>query len=269
MQSVMVSPSIPFPSLRLALIAGLFASFCGVAALAAPSTQSNTYTKLVSDYMSGKWDDVQTNLKASSTQPSTFDARRRRMSITSGRRWPNAGPGGGDARRQATKVKATIFNIPITAMYDPQQKLGTNVHFTEDSTDVTVGWTFGDMDSDQPAEHGFSKGDLSNSGIWCTLGETAGYLQVPFQSLINLSDADKVKLTRSARLPGKHGSGVLQYAALPAMVVFSIVTILPASVSGIGNRDEPPGTGGDVCGGIGGPPGEISLDPVAGPGGCG
>jgi hypothetical protein len=183
---------------QLALIAGLLVGFAAWPILAAePSTLSENYDKLVSEYMAGKWDDLQIDLKASSTQPSTFttaqkadiDYIRQTLLECHPLWWVRCKAG------KRTQVKASIFGISVTGLYDPLQKEGMRVRFSQDSTDVTLGWAASDMDNPAQAEHGFTKGELNAASIWSSLGMTAGYSQVPFQSLINLSDADKAKLT--------------------------------------------------------------------------
>lgn len=187
-----------FAARRIASLFILMLGFRGGLLLAAtPATQSDRYATLTAEYMSGNWDELQADLKATSPDSVALSPAQKadidyiKQTLTECRPWWWIRCKQG----KRTQLRATIFNLPVTALYDPQQKQGMNVRFTQDSTDVTLGWDSGDMDNPAPAEHGFSKGDLSVSAIWCTLGMTAGYLQVPYQSLINMNEADKVKLT--------------------------------------------------------------------------
>ena len=61
---------------------------------------------------------------------------------------------------------------------------------------ITLGWPAGEMDNAAQAEHGFTKGELNGYVVWSTLGMTQVYLTIPFQSMVNLSQADNLKLTR-------------------------------------------------------------------------
>jgi len=190
--------SLGFRCLRLSLIAGIVVRSVGAALCAAdPPTTAPTYDNLVSEYMAGSWDELASDLKASYGQPNTLtaaqktDVRYINQTLAECRpAWWKACKAG-----KRTQVRASIFGLPVSGLYDPEQKQGMNVRFSEHTQQVAFGWAADDMDNPAPAQHGFSKGELGAGGIWSTLGMTASYIPLPFQSLINLTEADRIKLT--------------------------------------------------------------------------
>jgi hypothetical protein len=191
--------------LRLALLAVMLLHVsAGLIFAADPPTTAPSFDRLVSEYMAGKWDDLDADLKAIVRQPATLTASQKadidyiRQTLAECRPlwWTRSESG------KRTQIRMSIFNVPITAIYDPQQKQGMNVRFSENTRAFTLGWVPEDMVSTAPAEHGFTKGELGAGGVWSTLGMTAGYTVVPFRSLMNMTEIDKIKLTRDLDFQG-------------------------------------------------------------------
>jgi hypothetical protein len=186
------------------LVVSLVLSLAQPILAADPATQSSSYESLVSQYMDGKWADLENDLKASARQTVALTPSQRadveyiRQTLSECRPpwWMRCKAG------KRTQIRQTIFNVPVVALYDPLQKGSMNVRFSENTRDFTLGWASADMDSPAPAEHGFTRGELNGASIWSTLGMSGAYAQVPFSGLMNLSMADKIKLTRDLDFRG-------------------------------------------------------------------
>jgi hypothetical protein len=76
------------------------------------------------------------------------------------------------------------------------------MNFTNNSVSFTIAWPPGDMDNAAEAEHGFSRGDLIDLGIWGQLGTALSWKQVSPQALGSLSPTDKLALMRYQELRG-------------------------------------------------------------------
>jgi len=168
------------------------------------SAPPSVYDKLVSQYMAGKWDDLDTQIKATAKSPGTFsisektdiDYITQALSECNPAWWKPCAGG------KRTQMRVSIFNVPVTAVFDPQQKQGLNAQFNGDERTFLLGCAPGELGSNQQAEHGFTKGELAAGGLWSALGMASGYVQVPLSSLLDNGEAEKIKLQRVLNFRG-------------------------------------------------------------------
>jgi hypothetical protein len=164
---------------------------------AAPSTEPDACDKVIAQYMAGKWDGLEAAIKPIAKQPGILTASQKvdidyitqTLAECHPAWWAPCVAG------KRTQIKVSIFKVPVTAVYDPTQKPGLNADFSDDRT-FTLGLVPGELGSTQQAEHGFTKGELAAGGVWSALGMASGYVQLPMSSLLDSSDAEKLKLQR-------------------------------------------------------------------------
>jgi hypothetical protein len=184
---------------RSLVIAALLSLLGGRVVAADPSPAKEAYDKLVSQYMAGQWDDLETSIKANPhlyvklTTPQKADWDYINQTLTECHpAWWNQAKSG-----KLTQIKMSVFGTSLTALYDPTQKQSMNASFNGDVKTFKLGWVAAEMDNPDQAEHGFTKGELAGDGVWSTLGEAAAYSQLSQQALMSVSsEDDKTKLFR-------------------------------------------------------------------------
>jgi len=102
----------------------------------------------------------------------------------------------------------SVWGRPLVATYDPASKSGISVQWQDAIMKVTVTWSSADMDNPAHAEHGYSKGELNDLGVWCTLGAADGWSRVTLDMLQAMSKATpamKLQLSRYLDFRGNVG----------------------------------------------------------------
>lgn len=162
------------------------------------STQPGVYDKIVSQYMAGKWDDLEAQIKATAKNPGTFSISEKADINYISQALADCHPAWWKpcVAGKRTSIRVSIFNVPVSAVFDPQQKQGVNAQFDGDDRTFLLGWAMGELGSSENAEHGFTKGELAAGGIWSSLGMASGYAQAPLSSLLDNGETQKIKLQR-------------------------------------------------------------------------
>jgi hypothetical protein len=186
-----------FCHLESRMIASLV--ICLIAAVsraAEPPAPPLSYDQVVSQYMAGDWDDLDAKqiAKQSATlgepQKADLDYIAKTLTECHPAWWKQCEAG------KRTPIKVSIFNVPVSAVYDPKQKDGMSANFNGDSKTFTLGWSAADMNNPQQAEHGFTKGEIGAGSVWSALGMSSGYVDVPLDTLTNPTESSKLKLMR-------------------------------------------------------------------------
>ena len=90
---------------------------------------------------------------------------------------------------------AIIWGRNLNTTFDPSGK-GVQFKTVDETPYLTVSWDSKDMDNPNQAEHGYTKGELCNLGVWCNLGVGEAYTSLPIQAFVNLDEHGKAALTR-------------------------------------------------------------------------
>jgi hypothetical protein len=168
----------------------------GPAAKATAAGQA-LYQQISAAYLDGRWDELPKLLKGSPREMAALEAGQR-ADVTALRRvlaecrpewWEMTKRGG------KVSIRTALLGRPLETVFDPAGK-GVNMSVANNRITTSVSWAVADMDNPQHAEHGFSKGELCNLGVWATLGMAGTWTQIPPQALVNLSEADKTRLFR-------------------------------------------------------------------------
>ena len=136
---------------------------------AAPSDDS--YQRICDDYLSGNWQDLEPLLRNGKALAGLSAEQRAelaaiRKAVTEGRPpWWQACKAG-----RRGPLCAVVWGRALDMRFEPGDKSGVRMNSTGNRISLTVSWTAADMDNPQHAEHGFSKGDLADLGVWSTLG---------------------------------------------------------------------------------------------------
>ena len=138
-----------------------------------PAVGSQLYADIVQKYLATDWEPLiadfpkRTRDIAAMTKDQQADITYIRQAIAEGRpSWWNT-----VKQNKKTQITTRLWQRSFTATWDPALK-GVQLTSTNGQITMAVNWPAADMDSPAPAEHGFTKGDLTCAEIWYTL-ETA------------------------------------------------------------------------------------------------
>ncbi|MGA2501230.1 MAG: hypothetical protein ABSH20_26120 [Tepidisphaeraceae bacterium] len=170
----------------------------------APASRPAIYDRIVQEYMSGKWDDLDQDLKASVAEINALPAALKldvtyiRQTVAECRPlwWKQCKAG------QKTPIRSSLWGRNLDLTFDPAGKGGVQVEFIGARRFVTVSWPTAEMDNPDHAEHGYSKGELNNLSISATLGMAQYWAILPLDSIANLNEQQNLLLNRCFDLRG-------------------------------------------------------------------
>jgi hypothetical protein len=179
---------------------------------AAQAESGDLYGRIVAAYMDGDWDVLDKELRAP-PKDLTRLTRAQQADVTYVRQaaaechppWWNPCKAG-----QKATFQANVWNQAIAVTYDPA-KTDASVNNAGGKRSMTAGWPAADMDSTVHAEHGYSKGDLMNVGVWLGMGMAAA---LPTTLPANLDEATKLRISLYIEL--RSDLTVFYYASPPA-----------------------------------------------------
>jgi hypothetical protein len=162
------------------------------------ATPAALHDHLVDQYMKGEWKDLEKELTPPDkdleklTGPQRLDIKYIRDTMTECRPtwWRQC------ADNQEFNFRPTVWGRALRASFDPDAKSNINMTFNNNQASCSLHWETADMDNPAPAEHGFSKGDLSDFSVWSVIGEADSWTTVPLQLQINMKDPQKQQLQR-------------------------------------------------------------------------
>jgi len=179
---------------------------------AAQAESGDLYARIVAGYMDGDWDALDKELRAPQKDLARL-TRAQQADVTYVRQaaaechppwWKQCKAG------QKAAFQANVWNQPIAVTYDPA-KTNSEVNTGSGTRTMTAGWPAADMDSTVHAEHGYSKGDLLNVGIWLNMGLAAG---APTKFPPNMDEATKLRINLYLDL--RSDLAALYYTSPPA-----------------------------------------------------
>jgi len=157
---------------------------------------AGVYPQLVADYMAGKWDDVEAQLKTNAREiaalPPDLAADVRYIRLTLGQchpEWWNRCKAG-----KKCSFMLAQWGRTCSTTFDPAVQ-GIQFQSTGGRVALTLGWDVKDMDNPQEAEHGFTKGEINNLSVWATLGTGVAGSTLP-GDLFGNDEARKLLLNR-------------------------------------------------------------------------
>jgi hypothetical protein len=163
----------------------------------APAPESgDVYARLVRAYMDGDLEQVETELRSSAKEiarlapPQQADVAYLRQAMAECRPpwWKGCKAG------QKTIFQASVWGRPLNVIYEPSAKDGVGLKAAPGDRQATLSWNAAEMDSTQPAEYGYLKGDLNGLGVWSSLGMAAVWSALTPQMLSGLTEKDKLRL---------------------------------------------------------------------------
>jgi hypothetical protein len=160
------------------------------------SKAEEVHAEIVRLYMDGEWEQLGKELKtatarlsgASTAQKADVAYIRQTVAECWPAWWAQCKAG------QKGPIQQTVWGQKLQAMFDPAGKGGVEVKQTGREMTMTVSWDIKTMDNPDHAEHSFTKGDLANLGVWQTMGSAKVWQTLPLQSLVNATEAEKVRL---------------------------------------------------------------------------
>ena len=157
------------PVLPLAAIAAAILISTCTAYAAPPAAAPGSFKELSDLYLQGKLEDFSAALSGFSDAALT-PAEKTDLAYLK-KAYAECRPAWWSLAKQGkpTQIDARVFNDPCSFAFDPKVK---GVSFTQKGGDfsITIGWPANDMDNPGQAEHGYTKGELADLGVWMNLG---------------------------------------------------------------------------------------------------
>jgi len=158
---------------------------------------ADVYSRICQEYLDGKWDALEADLRAvkkpaglSASQQADIAYIRQTVAECRPPWWAQTKAG------QKVAIRPVVWGQPLNLTYDPAGQGGVQVQFTGNTMSLTISWPPVEMDNPAQAEHGYTKGELNNLGVWANLGMAKVWSQTPPQALVGMSEADKLRLLR-------------------------------------------------------------------------
>lgn len=182
------------------LIGGLMLSICIVRSSAAVATEpTDIYRNVVAQFLNGNWDDLPAVMKSHAreiaalpaAQKSDVDYIRRTILECRPAWWAECKAG------KLDRFRPVLWGRGIAAVYDPSAASPVTINYLNDSSLVTIKWNAADMDN--PAVKGeleFTQGEHVDLDIWRNLGTAESWSLIPPRQQINLTEAEKKKVSR-------------------------------------------------------------------------
>lgn len=80
---------------------------------------------------------------------------------------------------RTVNFRPMLWGRTLAATFDPASKMGVEVTWNNSRPAYTVTWAHADMDVTEQAEHGFTKGELCDLGVWMNLGNADAWGMIP------------------------------------------------------------------------------------------
>ncbi len=153
------------------------------------------YRLLCEAYLDGKWDELEKNLGKDPpglTSYQRIELAAIRRAVAEGRPdwWQTCKANFGGT------FNPVVWGKKLDVTFAPGSGQSVQMSWTNNRISLTVSWPTGDMDNPDEAEHGFSKGDLTDLSVWGTLGTALSWEGVTPQALANLDAKEKLGLMR-------------------------------------------------------------------------
>jgi len=186
------------PSNNAAILTALALAACAfLSPLSAAGTAPSLHQDVVNAYLHCDWKSLDALLKdrardlASLPSAEAADVSAIRTAENEVR------PAWWDGIKKGKKVlfHPALWGRSFAATYDPELKSSMQLSVTNDVPAISVNWLAADMDSAAPAEHGFTRGELTDLAIFATLGSVDSWSALPPADK-PLDEAGKLALAR-------------------------------------------------------------------------
>jgi hypothetical protein len=193
-----------FPSsLVLRVCAALLALFVPVTARAVVDAgggaSGGLYTEIVTQYLNGKWDEVNGEFTRDAKGIIALPAAQRADVEYIRRTIPECRPAWWQQCKagQMVKFRPVVWGHAIAATYDPAAKGGLRIDYVNGVGSVVLNWNAADMDNPAVAgELEFNKGEQLDLDIWTNFGTAHSWAAIPPRAQLNMSEQEKVQRDR-------------------------------------------------------------------------
>jgi hypothetical protein len=155
------------------------------------------YNKIVGEYLQGDWEALDKDFRAPAREFGLMTPAQKQdiayvhqvLAECRPPWWVQVKAG------QAGPFRATVWDQPLTIVFDPKGKGGISISNKGGGAEITASWTPAGVENPAQAEHGFTVGDLVAVGIWQNMGmaaTNAGVSPQEFQALCATA-ADKAR----------------------------------------------------------------------------
>jgi hypothetical protein len=166
---------------------------CGIAS----ADSASFVPALTTDYLNGNWDAVESALKIHAKEIDKLPAAEKTDASAIAAATAECHPAWWKLCKAGKKIAfhPTVWNRRLDADFDPGNT-GCKYNNTDGSARFDLGWDVGDMDSTARGEHGFTKGEIAELGVWMTLGSADAWTMVPISAMENTTEDSRAALTR-------------------------------------------------------------------------
>jgi len=152
------------------------------------------YPQLTDAYLEGKWDDLETMFATPTPELQAVPATKQPELIYIRHTLSECRPPWWKRCKAGEKFAFTqdVLGHSVRATFDPNGKSAFQFSSSNNAGSVALTWPAADMDNPAPAEHGYSKGDLTDLSIWSTLGMADAWSGVSVQTQASLKEDGKL-----------------------------------------------------------------------------
>ena len=196
--------SLPTICTAVLLLSALAAAAATDAAVSTSAPSAPLHDRMVSEYLGSKWAELAKELPTISKQAAALKPSERADIEYIRKTLAECRPVWWDRCKAGGKVsfRPSIWGRTLPATFDPAAKTNIGMNFVNDQASVTFKWDAADMDNPDEAEHGFSKGELTNLQIWLLLGTAESWSLVPPQTQLKLEPDEKLLLQHYLQFRG-------------------------------------------------------------------
>jgi len=164
----------------------------------APSEPSPLHNEIVDKYMAGDWTSLETEITQKQKDISALpkdqlaDVRYIVQALNECHPlwWKQSKTGG------QGNIRASVWQRNVAVQFQNGGNLHLDYLNKAGSVNITLTWPSADMESDTPAEHGFTKGDLTNVGIWGLIEQASVWGMMPGERLVQMKGAERTAFDR-------------------------------------------------------------------------
>jgi hypothetical protein len=191
-------------TLTVGLAASALESRSASAAAPASPPSGTLYSQIIQEYLAGDWDTLESDLaqhaknlpELSKEQQADVAYIRQVLTDCHPPWWKQVKTG------QQTAIHATIWQHPVNMTFENGPAFNIKLTSVGSRISITAIWSAADMDNSAPAEHGFSKGELTNGGVWALIEQAQIWTAMTPERVNRMNAAEKIQFNHYSAFRG-------------------------------------------------------------------
>jgi hypothetical protein len=165
---------------------------------------SELFSQIIEKYMAGDWDALESDLaqhageiaKLSKQEQADIAYIRQALAECHPSWWKQIKTG------QRVPIRATVWQHPVSMTYENGPAFNIKLTSVGSQISMTAIWPAADVDSGASAEHGFTKGDLTNGGIWALIEQGEIWMAMTPEKVARMNAGEKTQFNHFSAFRG-------------------------------------------------------------------